>query len=58
MTRTFRWTGALSLAATLFGGTAALAQPSGLVAFLMPDQGSTRYEEHDWPGFQAYLAKL
>ncbi|MBU1836144.1 MAG: sugar ABC transporter substrate-binding protein [Alphaproteobacteria bacterium] len=25
------------------------------VAFLMPDQASTRYEEHDWPGFQAAM---
>jgi D-xylose transport system substrate-binding protein len=28
------------------------------VAFLMPDQGSTRYEEHDWPGFREEMAKL
>ncbi|MEO8411614.1 MAG: sugar ABC transporter substrate-binding protein, partial [Propionivibrio sp.] len=31
---------------------------SGTVAFLMPDQGSTRYEEHDHPGFKAEMAKL
>ena len=37
---------------------AALAAPSGTVAFLMPDQGSTRYEEHDFPGFKAEMAKL
>lgn len=54
---TTRLTGALTLAA-LLGGTAALAQPSGTVAFLMPDQASTRYEEHDFPGFQAEMAKL
>jgi len=24
----------------------------------MPDQGSTRYEEHDYPGFKAEMAKL
>ena len=24
----------------------------------MPDQGSTRYEEHDFPGFKAEMAKL
>jgi D-xylose transport system substrate-binding protein len=24
----------------------------------MPDQGSTRYDEHDWPGFQAELKKI
>ena len=28
------------------------------VAFLMPDQGSTRYEEHDHPGFIAEMKKL
>lgn len=28
------------------------------VAFLMPDQGSTRYEEHDRPGFEAQMKKL
>ncbi|MCB2121580.1 MAG: substrate-binding domain-containing protein, partial [Rhodobacteraceae bacterium] len=35
--------------------TAAGAQT---VAFLMPDQASTRYEEHDWPGFQAAMGEL
>jgi D-xylose transport system substrate-binding protein len=47
----------VSLAATLLGGSAALAQ-SGTVAFLMPDQGSTRYEERDFPGFKAEMEKL
>ena len=28
------------------------------VAFLMPDQGSTRYEEHDHPGFVAEMKKV
>jgi D-xylose transport system substrate-binding protein len=56
--QTFRPAGALSLAAALLGGTAALAQTSGTVAFLMPDQASTRYEEHDFPGFKAEMAKL
>jgi D-xylose transport system substrate-binding protein len=28
------------------------------IAFLMPDQGSTRYEEHDAPGFIAEMTKL
>lgn len=28
------------------------------VAFLMPDQGSTRYEERDFPAFKAEMAKL
>ena len=38
--------------------TTAMAEPAGTVAFLMPDQGSTRYEEHDWPGFKAEMEKL
>lgn len=42
----------------LLVGSAAMAQTSGTVAFLMPDQGSTRYEEHDYPGFKAEMAKL
>ena len=37
---------------------AAIAAPSGTVAFLMPDQGSTRYEQHDFPGFKAEMTKL
>lgn len=44
--------------AALLAGNAANAQTSGTVAFLMPDQGSTRYEEHDYPGFKAEMAKL
>ena len=28
------------------------------IAFLMPDQASTRYEEHDHPGFVAEMKKL
>jgi D-xylose transport system substrate-binding protein len=35
-----------------------LAAPSGTVAFLMPDQASTRYEQHDFPGFKAEMGKL
>ena len=31
---------------------------SGTVAFLMPDQASTRYEQHDFPGFKTAMAKL
>jgi len=54
-----RLAGAATLTATLLGGTAALAQADGAtVAFLMPDQGSTRYEEHDYPGFQAAMTEL
>src|SRR6185295_14176102 len=49
-----------ALALGLFGGTAASAAEvsNATVAFLMPDQGSTRYEEHDSPGFIAEMAKL
>ena len=37
--------------------SAAHAARSGTVAFLMPDQASTRYEQHDFPGFKAAMAK-
>jgi D-xylose transport system substrate-binding protein len=46
------------LALTLISGTAAAASPGGTVAFLMPDQASTRYEQHDFPGFKAEMGKL
>ncbi len=50
---------ALSLALTLPGGAARAAMPPNTtVAFLMPDQSSTRYEEHDHPGFVAEMRKL
>jgi D-xylose transport system substrate-binding protein len=45
------------LAATMLGG-AAFAQEGATVAFLMPDQASTRYEKHDAPGFVAEMKKL
>jgi len=48
----------LSLGLSLICSTAAQAAPSGTVAFLMPDQASTRYEQHDFPGFKAEMAKL
>ena len=51
-------TGAAALTVALLGGTAAVAQTTGTVAFLMPDQGSTRYEEHDFPGFKAEMETL
>jgi D-xylose transport system substrate-binding protein len=55
-------TGAAILAlafATSSGTIARAADISGsTVAFLMPDQGSTRYEEHDHPGFVAEMKKL
>jgi D-xylose transport system substrate-binding protein len=50
--------GASALALILMSGTAAIAATSGTVAFLMPDQGSTRYEQHDFPGFKAEMNKL
>ncbi len=51
---------AAALALALLGGTAVRAAPvtDATVAFLMPDQGSTRYEEHDHPGFVAEMKKL
>jgi D-xylose transport system substrate-binding protein len=52
----FTLTSALALT-TLMGSTA-FAGPTGVVAFLMPDQASTRYEQHDFPGFQAEMTKL
>ncbi|WP_027796836.1 ABC transporter substrate-binding protein [Paraburkholderia acidipaludis] len=50
--------GAAIVTLALTGTTAALAAPSGTVAFLMPDHASTRYEQHDFPGFKAEMAKL
>lgn len=54
----FASTGALTL--SLLTGTAAFAAPvtDATVAFLMPDQASTRYEQHDYPGFAAEMKKL
>ena len=45
---------------TLLAMTAAqgAALSNVTVAFLMPDQASTRYEEHDHPGFVAEMSKL
>jgi D-xylose transport system substrate-binding protein len=55
-------TGAAALALGLLTGTSAFAQSAKVtdatVAFLMPDQASTRYEQHDFPGFQAEMTKL
>ena len=42
----------------LLGAMPAKAAPSGTVAFLMPDQASTRYEQHDFPGFKTEMGKL
>jgi len=54
MTKTTSLAAASALVASLFA-TSVGAQT---VAFLMPDQASTRYEEHDWPGFQAAMGEL
>ena len=48
---------ASALMASLIGSTAT-AQEAATVAFLMPDQASTRYEEHDFPGFEAAMKEL
>ncbi|WP_127901238.1 sugar ABC transporter substrate-binding protein [Solirhodobacter olei] len=50
--------GATALTMSLIGANAAFAAPSGTVAFLMPDEASTRYEQHDYPGFKAEMEKL
>ena len=59
MTR-FASTGAVALTLSILSGTAAFAAPvtDATVAFLMPDQASTRYEQHDYPGFAAEMKKL
>jgi D-xylose transport system substrate-binding protein len=53
---------AAALALFALGGTISTSHAEAVtdatVAFLMPDQGSTRYEEHDAPGFIAEMAKL
>ncbi len=48
---------ATAAAGAMFAGSAQ-AQETATVAFLMPDQASTRYEEHDYPGFKAEMEKL
>ena len=40
------------------GGSGGGDTSSAKIAFLMPDQASTRYEQHDSPGFKAEMAKL
>ncbi len=58
---TFRTMALAGVAATaLLGGKPASAATVAnvTVAFLMPDQSSTRYEEHDHPGFVAEMKKL
>ena len=46
---------ALMSSASAFAGSKV---ENATVAFLMPDQASTRYEQHDYPGFKAEMAKL
>jgi D-xylose transport system substrate-binding protein len=62
MTRIFKKTKfALTLTLSMIGAITMQARAADLnatVAFLMPDQGSTRYEEHDAPGFIAEMKKL
>jgi D-xylose transport system substrate-binding protein len=61
---TYSWksAGLAALALALLSGSAAFAQNAKVadatVAFLMPDQASTRYEQHDHPGFVAEMTKL
>lgn len=49
--------GSAAFAAGTLGAGAASAT-GATVAFLMPDQASTRYEEHDFPGFKKAMAAL
>jgi D-xylose transport system substrate-binding protein len=55
----FSWRSAsLALLAATSLAAPAMAQEGATVAFLMPDQASTRYEQHDAPGFIAEMKKL
>lgn len=48
-----------ALLSAVFGAQAnAQTLNNTTVAFLMPDQASTRYEQHDYPGFLAQMKKL
>ncbi|KQQ79780.1 MULTISPECIES: sugar ABC transporter substrate-binding protein [Aureimonas] len=58
MTVSMRHGGLAVLALGLLAGTASARAADATVAFLMPDQGSTRYEERDFPGFKNEMAKL
>ncbi|WP_296374575.1 substrate-binding domain-containing protein [Yoonia sp.] len=48
----------LAAASTLVTTLIATTATARTVAFLMPDQASTRNEEKDWPGFQAAMTAL
>ncbi|WP_409188160.1 sugar ABC transporter substrate-binding protein [Bradyrhizobium sp. RDM4] len=58
----FKTTCSAALALSLLGATAMSSRAAEVkdatVAFLMPDQASTRYEQHDYPGFAAEMKKL
>ncbi|WP_054308350.1 sugar ABC transporter substrate-binding protein [Mesorhizobium sp. 1M-11] len=59
MKHSWKTAGLAMLALSLAGGSALAQSADGAtVAFLMPDQASTRYEEHDYPGFKAEMEKL
>ncbi|WP_430521705.1 ABC transporter substrate-binding protein [Alloyangia pacifica] len=45
-------------ASALAIASATMAHAEATVAFLMPDQASTRYEQHDYPGFKAAMDNL
>src|SRR3954462_14407050 len=57
-----KYAGTIGIALSLLGTTAissrAAEVKNATVAFLMPDQASTRYEQHDYPGFVAEMKKL
>ncbi len=57
MKRSYKLAGTTALMVGL-SAIAVSAQEAATVAFLMPDQASTRYEEHDYPGFQTAMKKL
>jgi D-xylose transport system substrate-binding protein len=50
----------LTLSTVVMAGAigSARAADSVKIAFLMPDQASTRYEQHDSPGFKTAIARL
>ena len=60
--KTLRSRSALVAAALAFGPFTGIAHAAGVahakIAFLMPDEASTRYEQHDRPGFVAEVRKL
>src|SRR5882724_11872865 len=58
MRRSLKTTGFALALSFLGGGAFAQSADNAVVAFLMPDHGSTRYEEHDSPGFIAKMKEL